>query len=280
MRVKLVEDVCVPLCQTAVVQVLVNGTVEERRSVLIESCKLDDECIQLEDALVTLSPEGSAKIMIVNTTGFTQRLEPGLELGQATRADVMNKEHDALAEPVDSEFDEPNVHLPTEVRKVPVEDDSDSRSKRLEVILEKEEKRLRPDEQGLLRELLEEYHNAFSVEPQERGETDLIQFQIETGEANPRRQPPRRMPFRARRKVACQLKEMQDTGVIQPSSSPWSSPVVLVHKDSTLRFCIDYRALNAVTKVDAFPFPRIDDLLDQLGGSAYFTTLDLASGYW
>ena len=113
------------------------------------------------------------------------------------------------------------------MRKFPVEDDSDSRSKRLEVILEKEEAQLRPDEQGLLRELLEEYHDAFSLEPQERGETDLVQFQIETGEANPRRQPARRMPFRARREVACQLKEMQDTGVIQPSSKPWSSPVVL-----------------------------------------------------
>lgn len=49
-----------------------DGTVEESQLVLIESCELDDECIQLEDALVTLSPEGSAKIMIVNTTGFTQ----------------------------------------------------------------------------------------------------------------------------------------------------------------------------------------------------------------
>lgn len=74
---------------------------------------------------------------------------------------------------------------------------------------------------------------------------------------------------------------MQDSGVIQPSSSPWSSPVVLVHKkDGTLRFCVDYRALNSVAKVDTFPLHRIDDLLDQLGGSTYFTTLDLASGYW
>ena len=74
---------------------------------------------------------------------------------------------------------------------------------------------------------------------------------------------------------------MQRDGVIQPSRSPWSSPVVLVKKrDGTHRFCIDYRALNSVTKPDSFPLPRIEDLLDQLGESTYFSTIDLASGFW
>ena len=74
---------------------------------------------------------------------------------------------------------------------------------------------------------------------------------------------------------------MQSQGVIQPSSSPWASPVVLVHKkDGSLRFCIDYCHLNLVTKPDMFPLPRMDDLLDLLGRSKFFSTLDLASGYW
>ena len=70
---------------------------------------------------------------------------------------------------------------------------------------------------------------------------------------------------------------MQEGGVIELSNSPWSSPVV---KDGSLRFCVDYRELNRVTRKDTFPLPRVDDPLDQVGQSKYFTTLDLASGYW
>ena len=84
-----------------------------------------------------------------------------------------------------------------------------------------------------------------------------------------------------REEVARQLKSMQRDGVIQPSNSPWSSPVVMVRKkDGSHRYCVDYRVLNSVTKADTFPLPRIDDLLDQLGGARYFSTLDLASGFW
>ena len=138
---------------------------------------------------------------------------------------------------------------------------------------------LSSDQQEKLLSLLEEYHDVFSLEDGERGETDVIKVHIDTGDAPPRAQPVR--PFAVCQEVAKQLHEMQEDGIIQPSNSPWASPIVLVKKkDGGLRICVDYCALNAVTKADRFPLPRIADLLDQLGRSRFFTPLDLASGFW
>ena len=89
------------------------------------------------------------------------------------------------------------------------------------------------------------------------------------------------MPFIRRSKVVELIDDMTDKGIVQPSTSAWASPIVLVPKrDGSLRFCVDYRKLNAITKKDVYPLPRIDDILNTFGKSRYFTMLDLASGYW
>ena len=84
-----------------------------------------------------------------------------------------------------------------------------------------------------------------------------------------------------RAKVEKLVEELPGNGIIEHSSSPWASPIVLVAKqDGSTRFCVDYRRLNAITKLDEFPLPRVDDSLDVLSGMKYFSTLDLATGYW
>ena len=74
---------------------------------------------------------------------------------------------------------------------------------------------------------------------------------------------------------------MMGSNVIRHSTSPWAAPVILVEKKGgEQRFCLDYRKLNSLTKKDSFPLPRLDDTLNSLYGKKFFTTLDLASGYW
>ena len=75
--------------------------------------------------------------------------------------------------------------------------------------------------------------------------------------------------------------DMLNRGIIQPSVSPWASPIIPVKKkDGTDRFVVDFCRLNAVTRKDSYPLPCIDDALDALNGTKYFSTMDLMRGYW
>ena len=128
---------------------------------------------------------------------------------------------------------------------------------------------------------MEKNRDVFTCEGDPLGRTGLVKHCVETGNAAPIRQPPRRLPFHKRVEAQAEVNDMLDQGVISPSKSAWCSPVVLVRRpDGSLRFCIDYRKVNEVTRKDAFPLPRIDDSLDALSGARLFSTLDLKSGYW
>ena len=113
------------------------------------------------------------------------------------------------------------------------------------------------------------------------GRTTLAEHHIRTKEDNPVKLPPYRLPHAYQEQVYQELQEMLDTGIIEKSTSEWGSPIVLVKKkDGTLRMCVDYRRLNAVSHMDAYPMPRIDDLIDKLGPAKFISTIDLTKGYW
>ena len=137
------------------------------------------------------------------------------------------------------------------------------------------------NEKEMLFSLLMEYKDVFSFRSSDLGHTSLLHHRINTGSKGPIQCPPRRIPQARREDVRRLLREMLDNGIVEPSEGPWSSPIVLAKKkDGTLRFCVDYRKVNTITKRDAYPLPKIDDTLGTLGGSKFFTTMDLASGYW
>ncbi|XP_040364306.1 uncharacterized protein LOC121049919 [Rosa chinensis] len=131
-----------------------------------------------------------------------------------------------------------------------------------------------------LKQLVEQFSELFQPPislPPKRSHDHRIPLLPGTVPVNVR---PYRYPYYQKTKIEKIVREMLAARVIQPSVSPFSSPVLLVKKkDGTSRMCVDYRSLNAVTVKDKFPIPVIDKLLDEVGGSAYFTKLDLRSGY-
>ena len=129
---------------------------------------------------------------------------------------------------------------------------------------------LSPLQQQQLNELFKEYQGVFSQGEDDLGNTPLLEHAIET-HGPPLRQPYRRQNPAVRREEMTQVQQMLSSNVIRPSNSPWASPVVMVRKnDGSLRFCVDFRQLNAATVKDAHPLPRIDDLLDALHGAKWF----------
>ncbi|MCP3667794.1 MAG: hypothetical protein GY696_35780, partial [Gammaproteobacteria bacterium] len=138
---------------------------------------------------------------------------------------------------------------------------------------------LSAEQKARLLKLLTQFKHTFSAGPLDLGRTGLVKHVIPTGDAQPIKQKPRRIPETQRRLVDDMVSKMLQQGVISKSCSPWSSPVVLVtKKDKSWRFCVDYRRVNDVTKVDGYPLPRIIDILDSLGKSKIFSTLDF--GLW
>lgn len=129
-------------------------------------------------------------------------------------------------------------------------------------------------------ELLRLFPSCFSNHQYDIGRTHLIEHAIATT-GDPIRQHVRTIPQAQRKVVQQMLQEMLDHGIITRSQSPWASPIVLVHKkDNSIRLCVDYRKLNEITKRDATPIPRIDEILSWLHGARFFSTLDMTSAYW
>ncbi|GFX05700.1 retrovirus-related Pol polyprotein from transposon 412 [Trichonephila clavipes] len=117
-------------------------------------------------------------------------------------------------------------------------------------------------------EFIKEFQSQFSKTSDDFGRTRLMKHRIDTGENPPIKQHPRRLPFAKQEEVQKLIKDMKNNDVIEPSSSPWASPVVLVRKkDGSTRFCVDHRWVNDVSKKDSYPMPRIDDTLDTLAGN-------------
>jgi len=137
-------------------------------------------------------------------------------------------------------------------------------------------------ERLVMAQLLSEYKDVFSCGDHDMGLTEAVCHEIPLAVGMvPIRQPTHRLGLEKERKVSQQVQDLLSRDLIGPGHGAWSSPVVLVwKKDGSWRFCVDYCRLNSVTIQDAYPLSRIDELLEALAGSKFFSTLALLSGCW
>lgn len=138
---------------------------------------------------------------------------------------------------------------------------------------------LSPQETAKLQKLIDSYLQ--DLEEGKLGRTHLVKHVIDSGDAAPIKQ--RYYPISpARQKLVNEeLEKMLKLGVVVPSKSAWSSPIILLDKpDGSKRFIVDFRRVNAVTKRDAYPLPRVTSILDRLRDARYLSSLDVKSAYW
>ena len=136
-------------------------------------------------------------------------------------------------------------------------------------------------EREQLFQLLVEYRDIFTSSSSDWAKHPRFSTESTPEIIPPVRQPVRQVPSAHRKQAKEGIQDMLQKEIISPSSSPWASPLVLVRKkEGSMRYCVDYRQLNSVTRKDAYPIPRITGTLDTLAGYCIFTTLDLLSWYW
>ena len=129
--------------------------------------------------------------------------------------------------------------------------------------------------------LLGSFSDIFATGPHDYRLAKGVSHQIDTGDSPPFRAKPYCRSQVKDAQVSKELKQLLEAGLLAPSQSPWASPLlILKKKDGGHQIVVDYHRLNSVTKKDSYPLPRIDDALRRLGGSRFFSAMDLASKYW
>ena len=237
LQVVLVETLAIPPFSEVQAVATVSST-EETVTWLVEGSRFDLP-ILVAGALVTPLPGGQVPILIINPL--------------PTEAVIYKGTNVATAKP----FDEVMVAPVSENSKVPGDNEEVSSRKRslLHDIANKSAGDLTSEEKNRLYEVLMEFADVFAENSDDMGRTGAVKHSIDTGTSPPVRQQCRRVPPFRREQAKKMIDDMLQKDIIQPSSSPWASPIILVpKKDGSLRFCIDYRKLNSVTRKDAYPY--------------------------
>ncbi len=246
--------------------------------------------------VVVSGREGSVPVCLVNDSGQYVTLRAGEFLGSLEEIDMVLDDDISDTDSVPAD----GVHI-RRVKTantdgssaVPAEDthehiDQDDRPRRVSAVPEHLEKlfadssaKLTPEQANILAEVLRDYGDVFARHDLDLGEFSAIQHRIRTVDDHPIKLRMRRTPLGFEKEEEKHLRAMLEAGVIEESTSDWcAAPVLIRKKDGSVRYCLDYRQLNSKTVKDVFPLPLVEECLDTLSGSEFYSTVDMAAGYW
>ena len=238
---------------------------------------LDSPCLYFEPsqdlpimiARAVYENHGSIPVSFMNCGEDGIKLEKDTCIGVIHAADNVQKVNKADRKKV-ARIQPPEIEVPTQK----------TLKKEMQGLLEEGSKELSKEESKQLESLLTEFEDVFSKSELDLGKFNAVSHSIDTGDAEPIKLPLRRTPIHYVEEEKVLLQKMLQSGVIQPSTSSWGAATVLVRKKGGgLRWCIDYRKLNQVTKKDVYPLPVMQECIGALKDNVWFSKLDANSAY-
>ncbi|PIC11955.1 hypothetical protein B9Z55_028750 [Caenorhabditis nigoni] len=259
-----------------IIEVHVEGIVGTEKSCLIYPI-----IEQLAPALCQVSNKGKTFLTLSNSSENTVFLQKGEIIARGEIEGFKIVKEESLEEILEGVSGIENTSIGNELCSVKESEESSGDHWKL-LCEQLQRKPVMEEEERRVWDVIKTYQDIFAVNDDELGKAKHVEGKIELLDgAEPIRQKPRPIPLAVREQVKEMLKKMLKQGVITESTSPWSSPVVLVKKkDGSIRMCIDYRKVNKVVKQNAHPLPHIEATLQSLAGKTVFTTLDMLAGFW
>ena len=267
-RITSKETIEIPPRSEMIIEGKILGSLPIYEEAFVEPCAHFCEKKELLVAKAIVNPHGMVPVRVANLSDVPRKIYGNTFI--ATGQSVAN---DVLIEPDDFKEASGKISM--------IQNGEESIPEYMQTLFETSTSNVSEDQKRQVKDLLLKNASIFSSSKNDVGRTKLIQHRIFTGDAAPVKMRPRRLPLAKKAQAEEEIDRMLSGKFIKPSTSPWASPIVLVQKkDGSIRFCIDYRKVNEITRKDSYPLPRIDDSLDALNGSKWFSTLDLSSGYW
>ena len=224
-----------------------------------------------QDFVTTVTTDGQVYVPLYNPRKSQLGYKKGTYIGSWEKVEVVE--------------DRVNVNVKIHNDLIPHSDHArvrGDRKEKLQSLLDSQDwSHLTGEQKETLFKVLQQYDSLFILNPNELGKIKTPPAHIEVTDPQPVRGPMYRYPEKAKDIIAKLLQEMEEKGVIEPSTAAWLSPIVLVSKpDGSKRLCLDYRGVNKKLATDIYPLPRLEELVEMASGNKFYVTLDLKEAYF